>query len=174
MRNKTIVGIDQSFASTGFVRLNSLKEIEHVDILMSKITDPIHYRIHNIASQITSLITADDYVFIEGLPFKSFGNATRDLAGLQSVIIEHLIYFAIVNDVTIVPPKTLKTFATGNGKATKQDVFDECPKDVQYVITDYIESYNAKNKIKLKPSQKYDLADAYWLARYGVVSDMGV
>lgn len=106
------------------------------------------------------------HVCMEGLGFGSTGDAARSLAGLQFLLIDG--FKTAINDeftvkfvdsfVDIATPTTVKKFATGSGKATKDEMFDALPKTV-------------KDKFLKIPKTKgrYDLTDAYWLSQYGFV-----
>ena len=57
----------------------------------------------------------------------------------------------------IVPPTTLKKFATGSGKADKNEMIAALPVDVR-------EHFNAQGY--KKTTGLTDVADAYWLSTY--------
>lgn len=102
------------------------------------------------------------HVNIEGLGFGSVGDNTRSLAGLQFLMIDSLL---TINDnyacyvtpsIEVIPPTTLKKFATGNGKADKNGMFDSLPEETKERYT----------KV-LKTKGRSDLTDAYWLSMWG-------
>jgi len=104
-----------------------------------------------------------DRIILEGLSFGNLGNMTRDLAGLQFAIVIHLRYhMEYGRPIDIVPPPSLKKFATGNGRADKQDMIDKVPPEILTLF---------KNAGFKKTTGMADLADAYWLARYGMKND---
>ncbi len=96
-----------------------------------------------------------DVIAIEGLAFGMRGNVTRDLGGLQFVIIAHLQ--EVKNKlVDIVAPTSVKKFATGSGRAKKEDMIESLPSEIH--------TYFINLGVK-KTTGLADLADAYWIAK---------
>lgn len=154
------LGIDQSFTSTGIVVLDDYENLVHHDIIATEKYDDslqIFQRMITISTQIIDIIKNHDvkFVAIEGLSFMSRGDATRNLAGLQGVLVSSIIQKYPSDSVTIVAPPTLKKYATGSGKAKKEDVFNSLPTDIKELF----------GKIPVAKG-RYDLSDAYWLASY--------
>lgn len=146
------IGIDQSFTSTGLV-ISQDNKLLHYQVILSNSTYSNFHRAIDITKQI-HFICKDyqpDIVNIEGLAFGMKGNATRDLAGLQYCVITQLIKDNI--PYNIIPPTTLKKFATGNGKANKQQMYSFLPLDVKESFQGIKKTYGL-----------YDLTDAYWLS----------
>lgn len=149
----TKIGIDQSFTSTAMYVLDGDKN--PMITMSSNKSDDIYKRAQHIADTVVQFATeyAPCEIRIEGLAYGSSGSATRDLAGLQMLIICELRKAGFAP--TIVPPNTLKKFATNNGRASKEDMLTHMP---------------AADKARLDGYKKskglYDLADAYWLAHY--------
>lgn len=155
------IGLDQSYTSTGYCVLNG-DEIIEFGTFKTNATDTIHRRAGESASMIVELVNKypDSNVSIEGLAFGIRGSATRDLAGLQFVIIDRIYNNTNINDVQIITPKTIKKFATGSGggtkkKVSKKDMFDSLPDDVKELFKTKYKSTNGL----------YDITDAYYLAR---------
>jgi crossover junction endodeoxyribonuclease RuvC len=151
-----VLGIDQSLTSTGW----SLKEdgvLKEHGILTSDKTQTNFERAIVVADQIFNLDKKfkPDKSVIEGIPFMSRSNVTRDLAGLQFLIVDRLLRDGW-ETLDIVPPTKLKKFATGSGKASKDEMVEALPEGV-------------KEKFEKIPKTKgrYDLADSYWLATFG-------
>jgi Holliday junction resolvasome RuvABC endonuclease subunit len=154
-----VLGIDQSYNSTGIVIVNN-GDIEYFNVIKTdKSIDNIYDRALTIALEVSKIVEerAISNINIEGLGFGSVGNATRDLAGLQFTIINicklknpNLIFL-------IVSPNTVKKFATGSGKATKSDMIDALPDNVKQSFTDR----NYKKSTGLA-----DLTDAYFIGLY--------
>jgi len=153
------IGIDQSYTSTGMVILNEKKELVSTKILSTNAKDDIFKRSWELSEEIVEEIKCYQpcLISIEGLAFSMTGNATRDLAGLQFLIVSK-IKFILNHDITIVAPPSLKKFATGNGKAKKEDMINSLPVE----IFDY---FTKTLKIK-KTKGLTDLTDAYFLASY--------
>lgn len=155
-----VLGIDQSYTSTGWV-VKDGDSVLAVGILRSNPEQSIYKRCAYLAKEITALVKTWEVesVVIEGLAFGKFGNATRDLAGLQfSMIIRIMEQLGKDDDfVRIITPRSLKKYATGKGTAAKTDMYDALPEDVK-------QSFKTLNIKKTKGL--YDVTDAYWLASY--------
>lgn len=154
-----VIGLDLSLTSTGIVVFeNSIMKAHHV--LSSNAKDDIHARINYLRKElfnhIRKYVVKDTQIIIEGLAFSSVGNATRNLAGLFFVSY-NMIHYNMNLPITVVPPTTLKKYATGNGKAKKEDMFDSISNPDQLTIG------NTYKKTK----GRYDVCDAYWLASWG-------
>lgn len=151
------VGIDQSYTSCGFVALDGDK-ILYAEAYGSDKSSDIFWRSWTQTLYTNELINKwqPKHIALEGLAFMRFGNATRDLAGLQFVLVTTLRYRRN-QDVEVIAPLTLKKFATGSGKAKKDDMVDSLPQDVR----EYFEAQGFK-----KSKGLYDVTDAYWLAKY--------
>lgn len=158
------LGIDQSFTSCGVVVLDekaTLVEKATIRSLKDGSTD-IFDRAWEIADTIsTNFINsyAPEVIGLEGLAFSKFGDATRDLAGLQFTIINYLrhINSYTKENLLIVSPNELKKFATTKGNAKKQEMVDSLPQNV-------LESFQEANY--KKTTGLYDVTDAYWIARF--------
>lgn len=149
-----ILGIDQSYTSTGYCILDNENIIKYGTINTDKELN-IHDRVEIIVSNIKELLNENiDKVILEGLAFGMRGNATRDLAGLQFVLINHIRQ--INKNIEIISPTSLKKFATGSGKSKKKDMFDA-------LEDQHKKLFSSTHK---KTKGLYDIVDAYWLARY--------
>ncbi len=157
MENNLILGIDQSYTSTGCVILNSEHDIIHHSLLNSDSKKDFFDRASYISTEINKIITlyTPTKILIEDLAFGGFGNAGRQLAGLQYVIITSLRNNLNTN-ASLIPPTSLKKFATGKGNSKKDEMYNALP---EY----------AKNHFKniKKTKGLGDITDAYWLARFG-------
>lgn len=161
------IGIDQSYTSTGFVVLDENKKMIDCKILSSKKDDDIFKRSWELSELIINEIKKYENVklAIEGLAFSMKGNATRDLAGLQFIIICKIKFILNLN-IEIVAPPTLKKSATGNGKASKEEMIDALPKNVYDTFT--IEK-NWKKSRGLT-----DVTDAFFLADFLIKNNKDV
>jgi Holliday junction resolvasome RuvABC endonuclease subunit len=152
------VGIDQSYTSTGYCIFFNDELIKHG---IFSTTEAAHGDIFDRANFIANALSdvcgeCGDYVAsIEGLSFGQRGNATRDLAGLQFSIINKLRNATQVKDIKIITPRSLKKFATGNGKATKKEMFNVINETDKVIISKYMITKG-----------RYDITDAYHLAKY--------
>jgi Holliday junction resolvasome RuvABC endonuclease subunit len=151
------VGIDQSFAKTGIVMLSEGELVRHL-ILPRVVARNRHEEAVLLAKSMSFEMREWDIgrVAIEGIPFMSRSNVTRDLAGLQYLFYREL--YRLIGDerILIVPPTELKKFATGSGKASKEEMIASvtCP-DMRRVMASIG-----------KTKGRDDLADAWHLARY--------
>jgi Holliday junction resolvasome RuvABC endonuclease subunit len=155
-----VLGIDQSYTSTGIV-IADATSILHAEAYASDTDFDIYSRAWEISEHIVQLARqfGVTHVTIEGLAFGKFGNATRDLAGLQFIL-----YTRIWKECGITPhivnPLTLKKFATNSGKAKKKDMIAAIPSQ---------DSARIMSFGTWKKKQMEDIADGYWLARYAFV-----
>lgn len=153
------IGIDQSYTSTGLIVLNDSSEIVLCKIVSTDKSDDIFKRAWQISEELLDAIGkfAPCCISIEGLAFSMTGNATRDLAGLQFLIVSKIKFVSGLN-ISIVSPPSLKKFATSNGKAKKNDMIDALPEDVFDYFT---------KTLKIKKSKGLtDVTDAYFLAKH--------
>lgn len=159
--NIRFIGIDQSFTSSGYVVMDEQTNIvDFGRIVTSEKNGDIFDRAHVTASVIGTLYLAHlpQYVGLEGLAFSKMGDATRDLAGLQFTIVNHLRYTIKCprEKIIIVSPNEVKKFATGKGNSKKEAMVDSLPTDVVKLF----EQRNYKKTTGLT-----DITDAYWITR---------
>ncbi len=155
--NNITLGIDQSFRSTGIVVMDDNIMLDFQCIKTDKTHDNFH-RVHHIKGLIHNCLTAyaPEVVFIEGLSFSSQSNISRDLGGLQYTIVILSRYKHFIK-THIVTPTSLKKYATGTGKAKKEDMIDALP---EHIRSEFME------KGYKKTTGMADLADAYHLATF--------
>jgi Holliday junction resolvasome RuvABC endonuclease subunit len=155
------LGIDQSFTSCGVVVLNELKEVIESTTIKSPKDRDIFARALYVAEELSTYINkyGPQKIGLEGLAFSKFGDATRDLAGLQFTVVNHIrsIHSYTTTNLLIVSPNALKKFATTKGNAKKEQMVDCLPKIV-------LESFKKQNY--KKTTGLYDVTDAYWIAKY--------
>lgn len=158
------IGIDQSLTSTGVTFLNEKGQLISTHVISSDPKQDLFARIEYIRLQLSNLLLThkgkDLQFCVEEVAFMSRGNATRNLAGLQHVLINHIRYREKYSNVTVVSPTRLKKFATGNGKSKKTDMYNSLPQDIQNIICHY--------KVT---KGRYDVTDSYWLAYYVYVNN---
>ena len=99
------IGIDQSYTSTGIVVLNQDKQLTDFTIIGSTNKGQcIQKRAYDISIDIVNWFDQRTFGYInsfcgiEQLPYQSIGNATRDLAGLQFSLYQHLYLTVFYND----------------------------------------------------------------------------
>ena len=163
------IGLDQSYTSTGYCVLSNKLYLPNpmIDFGICK-TTAADGDIYDRSIKVTNIIInlCKQYptatVAIEGLSFGQRGAATRDLAGLQHVIITSLRTQLGINNIIIVAPKSIKKFATGSGgntkiKTTKNDMVNALP---AFIRERFLE------KGFKKSTGLFDLTDAYWISKY--------
>jgi Holliday junction resolvasome RuvABC endonuclease subunit len=151
------LGIDQSYTSTGFCVIKDDVVIDFGKIKSEG--DDVYSRSLFVALKIYEKMNEYDIntVCVEGLAFGIRGDATRDLAGLLFTIINIVKHKNPSAQFVVVPPTTLKKFATGSGKSDKVAMIESLPTDVRQSFLD------AGYK---KTTGLTDITDAYWLANY--------
>lgn len=151
------LGIDQSYTSSGFAVVGGNGDV--LEFGTFRTTEPEHGSIFHRAILIADFIVtlAHKYdtktVGLEGLAFAMMGNATRDLAGLQAIIITTLLRNGI--DPIVITPNEVKKRATGSGKAKKPEMAAALSDEFRTRIL----AANYK-----KTTGLYDITDAYWIA----------
>ena len=153
------MGVDQSYTSCAFVICNEDNVMLHSGIIRTKKEVDVFERAIHISDCLTNLIKQYSVTrfHIEGLAFAMRGDATRDLAGLLFTIVTNTIVKHPMVERLIIPPTTLKKFATGSGKADKSEMIAALPIDVR-------EHFNTQGY--KKTTGLTDVADAYWLSTY--------
>lgn len=155
-----VIGIDQSYNSTGVCVMDSDKRV--LDLFIIKIptsVGDIFARANAVADKIAALLSKYMPIGIglEGLAFAMMGDATRDLAGLQFTVVNKLRYAYDFHQIVIPPPNTVKKLATGMGNAKKEALYEALPEEIKKLI----EEKNYK-----KTTGRYDATDSYWIAVY--------
>lgn len=155
-----VMGIDQSLACTGWVILEPSQALRDFGCIKTTKDDGgLYIRAKFMAERLTAARCRNVFegespmiLLREGLGFGgSNSNATRDLAYLVGMIEGDMS-----KPLYEIAPTALKKFATGSGKAKKEDMIAALPEDV----LDKFSSEGYKKTTGLA-----DLADAYWLAR---------
>lgn len=159
---KKFVGIDQSYTSSGYCIVDEAGTVIEIGTVKTsnKTGGDIYTRAQSVAVALEQLVKQYDphMCGIEGLAFGMRGDATRDLAGLQFVIITQFRRETNYGEnMVIVSPNAVKKFATSKGKASKQEMVDSLPANV----LDLIQEKNYKKSTGL-----YDVTDAYFIAMY--------
>ena len=156
-----VIGIDQSYKNTAMVVFEDREVIDTKVIQTEKDDSNKHLDIFKRATFVADEVEtfankiSPDKIVIEQLAYGGFGDATRDLAGLQFLIVSKLLNYTTY-DIEIVPPNSLKKFATGSGRASKKEMLEAVrDKDMEWF-----------NSVLVK-NGKYDLADAYHLGLWG-------
>jgi len=150
-----ILGIDQSFTSTGIVILDKDGNVFKHSIISTDKSKDNTERALDVSRDISKFVRRYKVkkVALEGIPFMSRSNITRDLAGLQYTIINLVKLFEGIT-CEVYPPTMVKKFATGTGKASKDEMVASLPNDL-------------KEEVMAIPKSKgrYDITDAYFIAK---------
>ncbi len=151
-----ILAVDQSFTCSGIVVMKD-RQMLHCETFKTDKSKDTYLRAWEVVQKLCQMYSdhEPDVVALESLSFSSFGNATRDLAGLQFSIVTYLRYVRGY-DVRIIPIGTIKKLATGKGNAKKMELLECLPNDVRKTFDDI--------GVK-KTTGLLDLTDAYWLGR---------
>lgn len=124
----TVVGLDLSLTSTGYaviddklphVRVGTITSKGAADATLRQRGD----RARTLLRKVLDIARCAELVVIEG---PSFGQArqsgTHDRSGLWWLVVDELLHQGLPTDVVEIPPATLKTYATGKGNASKDQV----------------------------------------------------
>lgn len=158
-----ILGIDQSYTSTGYCIIDEFENVLDFGTIKTSQNDgDIFKRARFITDSLKKIANDNnvDFVGLEGLAFGGFGNATRDLAGLQFLIVDAFGS----SYIKIYAPTSVKKLAVGKkkGKIQKQDLFDSLPEKIK---NDFLSSGLKKTK------GLYDVVDSYWISIYTLRSN---
>jgi len=152
-----IMGLDQSFRSSGIVIFENNKMI-HCETMVTDTTwTDKFYRAYKISKHIRDVCKKWEvtHILMEGLAFGARGDVTRDLGGLfYTIIIECGIRGGL--PITVIAPTQLKKYATGNGRSKKEVMIERLPHTV----------YEKFIELGFKKTTGLaDLADAFFLGR---------
>lgn len=151
------IAIDQSFTNSGIVIIEN-DVIIHAESFSTDKNKNIFSRAVQLVARLSVLAKNHnpEFIAIEGLAFGMRGSATRDLAGLQFIIVAWLQEIRGF-EFEIVSPKSVKKFATGSGKASKVEMFDALPQKIKVFLVDDLGLKKTKGL--------YDVTDAYHIGK---------
>lgn len=152
-----VLGIDQSYTGSGFCVVDEQGNVVDFGTFKTDTQLDVYGRAMEVTDFIINKISEHCIMRlnIEGLAFGIRGSATRDLAGLLFVIITHVRRNTTNVECKVIPPTTLKKFATGSGKADKAAMIAAVPDS----ILSQFKSIGYKKTTGLA-----DVCDAYWLS----------
>ena len=111
----------------------------------------IYNRVKELGVSLGDIGEVVDLVVIEGSAMRGLGKVVQ-LAELNGAVVHaFLVHWNVVR----LAPTSLKKFATGNGRAQKDEMQQATPDEVLQMFSDKYKKHD-------------DLIDAYWLARYGL------
>jgi len=136
-----IIGIDPSLNSTGICLMNG-ETGEIGETIVIQPNDVGQKRLAYFRQEITNLITmrSNLHAFIEGYAFGA--NNQREALGELGGVLRLALYDASI-PIVIVPPTTLKKFATGKGAADKVAMGVQLMKEfrLSYPTTDQTDAH---------------------------------
>ena len=149
------IGIDTSTTNTAVVILDGDNKLLNFKLFSPKDKDLIE-RSHTIVVDVSNYVAEiyeeyEDYDFnigIEGASFMSVGKRDKLVMLLGAVFYNMRVTYGAI---TMFPPSTIKKQFTGNGKAKKEEMISNLPKDV---ASAFASSYKKLD----------DLADSYAIA----------
>ena len=100
----------------------------------------------------------DCMVAIEGYSFGSTGRAVFNI-GENGGLLKHKLWVKHI-PIRLVPPQTIKKFATGKGTATKEKMYEAWLQDTELDIKEIIQP---KRKLG---SPTTDIVDAYFICKW--------
>jgi len=148
------IGIDSSSTNTGIVVLDTSGNIKDYYLISPNKALDINDRILEILKTFLKILSkyAEDNISVAIESAALYGKGKRNEL---SMLIGALYYLLRLEDreVFLVPPSKLKKFATGNGRASKEDMESATP---TFVV----------QKFKREFKKVDDVVDAFWLATY--------
>jgi crossover junction endodeoxyribonuclease RuvC len=122
MDDRLIYGIDPSLTATGIATLNNAGQVERLEtISFPKLKD--EERLAAIIDAVCEKISTPILIVIEGLSLGSHTGMSTERAALHHML--RVAFWEAHIPFLIVPPSTLKKFATGSGKAEKNIMIRE-------------------------------------------------
>jgi hypothetical protein len=118
--NPRVIGLDLSLTSTGVAGADWTRRLKTPDALRG------HARLDWVLEEVDGLTAAADLVVVEGPSFGSTGPGQHERGGLWWMATGRLRRGG--RPYAVVPPSSLKLYATGKGSAGKDDVLREITK----------------------------------------------
>lgn len=161
-KERRFMGIDQSILHTGVTIISASPTGNYIMYANGVRVDEgiaAELRIYGIVNVLENLIKdyEVDAVALEGLAYNMGGtNSARVLGGLFFCILGKLIEMRIPYE--ILPPKTVKKFATNSGNAKKDEMIEHIPSDDLNILAKL-------TGLKIESKKFTDIADSYWICR---------
>lgn len=114
-------------------------------------------RFDRLAAWALSIIPPNAKVCIEGYAFAAKG-VVFNIAENTGVL-KHKIYARNKNELCVVPPSTVKKYATGKGTANKMAMYESFVDDTQFDISSVIDCVEGESPMS-------DIVDSYYIAKY--------
>lgn len=159
----TIIAFDPSLNSTGIAVFKGGKPHKYESVSAYPLTDlqRIYYNYQGFRRILSVYPDIQCIAFEKQIPQMRYHSNTGSILGLAENI--GVLKLAIIDEVILknpevivlaVPPQDIKIFATGNGKATKEEMMDAVNKNHMKSIRSVIPEWSVN-----------DVADAYHLAQ---------
>lgn len=116
-------------------------------------------RFNNIATWAVSNIPISSGIFLEGYSFGSKG-VVFNIAENTGVLKNKLYLRPGFCSINVVPPTTIKKFATGKGNANKELMHEAFIKETKFNIDKHFDCTIGESPIS-------DIIDSYYIAKYG-------
>ena len=163
-----IAGLDYSITSPGLC-VNEVHHFWHKDpFSLSNFIGhqyPIYKieteRVYKLAADIAKIVKGADLVIIEDYSFGASGRITAIAEGLG--LVKGELYAQGIPFKTMAPA-TLKKFATGSGRAKKPEMVNQF---IENTDQNLYNIFDINPKRKTIPAPITDIADAYFLYKYG-------
>lgn len=164
-----VLGIDQSYTSTGWTVFDN-ENVEDVGIISTSPEDGNSFvRARIIVDKLKDIVDKYniDHIGIEGLAYGSIGDATRDLAGLQFLIVDSMRPLPV--DVTA--PTAVKALALKGRPKVKTVIVDgkkkknNKKKEMFEALPEITQNYFKNKGLKITKGL-YDVTDSYWIGLY--------
>jgi len=126
--NEVFVGLDLSLASSGVITYNHEKGIIIKKLIITKPTSSMEERFEIILKEVDFIKTLENRqgVYIEGLSHGSVSSKKAELAAAHYIVRYNLYQSNIL--FKVIPPNSLKKFATGKGQVKKNLMLLHCYK----------------------------------------------
>lgn len=161
----TYLGIDPSISSTGICIINDRGTIQHCQSLNHTLDDP--YRLAFIYDSLLSIYEnyMPDYICYERqvpqMRFNTNASSIIPLAELAGIMKLSFLHYRRYNHTHVIcryPPEDIKRFATGNPRATKEEMMSAVPESQmkkiialvpEWSVNDVADAYHTANLIRV-------------------------
>ena len=145
-------GIDLSTTNSGIVIIDDEENVEYYELISPNKSLDIYQRSVEVIRRVCEVVQKYEIRCVAIESGALFGKGRRnELAMLNGAVFYTLLLLDY--SVKLLPPSSLKKFATGNGRASKEEIRKATPS----LFIQEVEGVVKKSD---------DIFDAYWLAKY--------